>query len=324
MAPVAKFKKRNIMNRLQRNVVALGALILGATAAQAQTTTTTLVHYWNFNGIIAAYHNPSIPAIHASYSTLDTNKANVVYKLAAGASQTYAGYIDNVAGDTLNARMGAAAGNGLRVRNPSDSMELRVYAPTTGYYGNITIKYETQSSSTTSGQLAQLFDYSVDSGATWKTSGLNMTIDSVNQPQFQGTSWGLVSLNFNNDTTVRNNAKFVFRVRFGGNTSMTSGNNRFDNMTVESTVTSQGIAVLNGNDGQTVLYPNPAGAALHISTPVQGLKTIACYDLSGRKVYETTTGEKELTMNTDLLTPGTYYLYIVSGNHTDVKAFSKQ
>ncbi len=212
---------------------------------------TSLIHFWHFNNLLTAYHNPGIPSIKADFSAIDTNKAAIVYLLEPGTSTAYAGYIDNVAGSHTNARLGVDSGQALRVRNPSDSMELRFYIPTTNYK-NITLNYVVESSSTTSGQLAELFDYSIDSGTTWKTTGLNMTIDSITQPQFQGTNWGLISINFGADTNVNNNPRLVFRIKFGGNTSKTSGNNRFDNVTVEGT--------------PTVTLPPPA-PAITISSP---------------------------------------------------------
>ena len=111
-------------------------------------------------------------------------------------------------------------------------MELRLYIPSTNYH-NLTLKYEVQSSSVTSGQKVQNFDYSVDSGLTWRTTGLNITFDSITQAQFQGTNWGLITINFGSDSSVNNNPKLVFRIKFAGNTSLTSGNNRFDNITLD-------------------------------------------------------------------------------------------
>lgn len=311
------------MKQLRLMIACAGALLATIPAAEAQTT---LLHYWNFNGVTTAYHNPSIPAIHANYSVIDTNKANVVYHLAAGASSTYAGYIDNVTGDTMNARMGAVAGNALRLRNPSDSMDLRVYAPTTGYHGDLTIKYEVQSSSTTSGQLAQLFDFSTDSGATWKTTGISMTIDSISQTQFQGTSWGLITINFT-DTTVRNNAGFVFRVKFAGNTSLTSGNNRFDNMTVESTASITVPTAVNNlaaNEAKYILYPNPTTDNIRIVAPEAGAKAVSVYNVSGCNVAFVASSDKEIFVNTAALPQGVYYAYIKTANHTEVIPFVKK
>ncbi len=200
-----------------------------------------LIHYWHFDALAAAgvYHNPNIPAIPADYSVITPNPAKILYLLEPGTSPTYAGYIDTVGGDTTNSQLGNGAGKAMRVRNPSDSMELHFVIPSTGYK-NITVNYGLESSSINSGQLVEHFDYSVDGGTTWKSSALTVnggnvdTLD-VTQSQYQGVSWGLVTIGFGNDTTVNNNANLVLRLKFTGNTSKTSGNNRIENVTVDGT-----------------------------------------------------------------------------------------
>jgi hypothetical protein len=238
----------------------------------------SLVHYWSFNSFASVFHNPGIPALTAEYSAIDTSKAKIVYLLTAK-NQSYAGYIDTVAGDTMNSRLGAPAGRSLRVRNPSDSMELRFYIPSTNY-SNLVLKYEVESSSVGSGQKAQLFDYSVDSGATWKTTGLNMTVDSITQSQFQGSSWGLISINFGTDTTVNNNPRLVFRVKFGGNTTLTSGNNRIDNVTLEGVYTAPPlpplpvITINNPRQGDTLTFGQQEVISFSVTSTVQPFRVI--------------------------------------------------
>ncbi len=231
----------------------------------------TLIHYWNFNKLTAAYHNPNIPAIKADFSQIDTNKATVAYTLFPGTSSTYTGYIDNVAGDTMNSRLGATAGQALRFRNPSDSAELRLYIPTNNY-SNISVKYELLSSSTTSGQKTQLFSYSTDSGVTWKGRANGLTVNGANvdtldvtQSKYQGASWGLVTIGFGGDTTVNNNPRLLLRIRFAGNTSLTSGNNRFDNLTVEGGAVPRTITVTKPIITDT-LYSGLRGTITYSST----------------------------------------------------------
>ena len=214
-----------------------------------------LIHYWNFNTLTTAFHNPGIPSIPADYSVFPANPATFVYWLDPKASSNYGGYIDNVApGDTGNARLGAPGSNALRVRNPSDSMEMRFYISTLGYQ-DIHISYALQSSSTTSGQLVEYFDISSDSGKTWQYGYTSL---DVTQDKYQGTNWGLVQLNFSGDTTINNNPNFVFQIRFSGNTTGTSGNNRFDNICVEGTKmavvsTKKGIFVYSPAETDTLL-----------------------------------------------------------------------
>ncbi|MFI5201388.1 MAG: T9SS type A sorting domain-containing protein, partial [Candidatus Kapaibacterium sp.] len=240
-----------------------------------------LIHYWHFDSLNTAYHNPGIPVIPADYSAISPNPAKILYVLEPGTSSTYAGYLDNVAGDTTNSQLGAVAGQALRVRNPSDSMELRFVIPTTGY-NNISFQYALESSSTTSGQLVEHFDYSPDGGTTWKSSsltvyGANVDTLDVTNPIFQGTSWGLVTIGFGSDTSVNNNPNLILRIKFSGNTSKTSGNNRFDNVTVEGTqigqvvTTPASISVLTPSAGDTIY----AGAHQTISYAIAGPVTLA-------------------------------------------------
>ncbi len=226
---------------------------MASRGTQAQSL--SIIHYWHFNTLITAYHNPGIPALKADYSAIDPSKALCVYTLVPGASANYAGYIDNNAGGTTNARLSTGPGQALRFRNPSDSSELRFTIPTTNFK-NIVINYALESSSTTSGMLTELFDYSPDGGTTWK-KGMTVVGQSrtdsldVSQTMYQGALWGLVTLTFPvaDSANVNNNPNLVFRIKFRGNTSGSSGNNRFDNFTVEGT------------------YAVPVAASIQLITP---------------------------------------------------------
>src|ERR1035437_6529137 len=120
-------------------LLCLSAMITLNVDSNAQSR---LIHYWSFNTFIGVFHNPNFYGIPADYSIIDTSKAKVLYKLMPGVSLAYLGYIDFVASvltdyDTVNARFSAPGGNGIRVRNPSDSAYLYIYMPTTNYQ-NIT------------------------------------------------------------------------------------------------------------------------------------------------------------------------------------------
>lgn len=190
--------------------------------------TKKLIHYWHFNNTVAGVHLGSIPA---DYSTL--GNASIIYKPVKvdGAADTVNAYIDNLAGDTINQRPGyggccGATNYAVRTRNPSDYMQFLWYIPTIKYQ-NIVIKYETESSSTGSGQHEQVFSYSVDSALTFTTAGLPMAFDSA------GLTWGKVVLDLSSIPAVNNNSKLVFKMLFTAPNTGTSGNNRFDNITVE-------------------------------------------------------------------------------------------
>src|SRR5258708_1902334 len=191
----------------------------------------------------------------ADYSALDKSKARVTYFLLPGTSLTASKrYIDPVAGvDSINARFsivptGTGGNNALRLRNPLDSMELRIFAPTTGFTG-IVFKYALQSSSNTNGDSTDWFDYSIDGGVTWKSglaSGMKVNgrvSDTVSTlwNTYQGdVNWGLVTVDLSADKSVENNPNFVFRIRFLAGANHQSGNNRLDNMTFEGFGASSG------------------------------------------------------------------------------------
>ena len=162
----------------------LFVVLLCLAAASFQSNGQTLMYYWNFNTWTPLYTAATpvsgtagglgiYAAIPADYAAggLSTANADWVEKTIPGVSSSYSTYCDNTAvGDTTNARMGAIAGAGFKARNPNDSMELLIYAPTTGFT-NLWIKYACELSSYNSGDSVNVFSYSNDSGATWKTSG---------------------------------------------------------------------------------------------------------------------------------------------------------
>jgi len=219
------FNKTDLKKKTLLVIVCLFALLLSQTEVQAQTK--KLIHYWHFNNTSSGAHLGAIPA---DYSTL--GNSSLIYKpVPGGGSDTTQAFIDNLAGDTINQRPGyagccGASNYGVRTRNPSDNMQFLWYIPTTKYQ-NIVIKYETQSSSTASGQHRQIFSYSLDSALTFTTAGLPMTYDSA------GLAWGKVILDLSSISTVNNTGKFVLKMRFTPPNTGTSGNNRFDNITVE-------------------------------------------------------------------------------------------
>ncbi len=300
--------------------------------------TSGLIHYWSFNhGTLTdgTVYTPHIAPVHADYSTIDINKAQIWYKTWSAtplvSDSTYLDSVSVVAGspdfDTVNARFGEPSGAALRARNPSDSFALYFYIPTTNYK-NIVLKFASESSSTTHGMLHQLYDYSVDSGKTWKTTALSETTDSA------WLMFHLITVSFNDasDSFVKNNPKLVFRIKFQGNTTGTSGNNRFDNITVEGD-TCIGCTMptaINNISNTTVnictLYPNPTNGQLYISTPSEGQKAILIMNVEGQRVYAAQHNEKLVSINVAQFTPGMYYVNVhdvTTGNNYTMK-FVKQ
>jgi DNA repair exonuclease SbcCD nuclease subunit len=189
-----------------------------------------IIHYWHFNNTLPANGGGGIKlgAISADYSTI--GNANIVYKPLPGVLYDTTGIMDNLVGDTTNQRIAYInnlnVNNAVRTRNPSDSMQFVWTLPTTNYK-NIVIKYATQSSSVGSGQHRQNYSYSLDGGLNYTTANLPMAFDSA------GLNWGLVTVDLSSITAINNNPNFIFRILYSAPNTGNSGNNRFDNITVE-------------------------------------------------------------------------------------------
>lgn len=246
----------NYMRKFYKVIAIVCVMMMAYTGSRAQSI---LMHYWHFNTLSGSSYTDTIHGIPADYTTIDTAKVKILYAKMPGTSTAYISYIDNYATgtadhDTVNIRMGVVAGNALRTRNPSDSMQLLMYIPSTNY-SHILLQYAGENSSVASGMLHQLYDYSVDSGATWRTSGLSVTSDSAWLVFHRAT------ISMATDSMTRNNRKLVFRIRFSPNNTGTSGNNRFDNVTVEGdTITASAINIAASPAGSIC-----AGTSVHFT-----------------------------------------------------------
>ena len=316
---------------MKKQLQILSLAITFAMGVALQSNGQTLIHYWHFNNYAqGAMHTDTIHAVAADYSDLSVATANILYAEIAGTSPVYNSYVDSVqpsAGapdyDTVNTQMSEPAGAALRVRNPSDSMQLYFYIPTTNF-NNIVLSYGCESSSATHGMLQQVFDYSVDSGLTWRTSGLSIPSDSTK------TVFTRTTVSFPADTQVNNNPKLVFRITFLGNNTGTSGNNRFDNVTVMGdsigAVSPTYVGQLNANKLSYTVYPNPAGTTINISGIDAGDKLVMIFNELGQNVYTGSKNGKGFSLDVSALDAGNYYLRVRSNltGKTDMMKFVKQ
>ncbi len=171
----------------------------------------TLIHYWHFNNLTSG----NLTSIPADYSV--GNNASVTY------SGTGSGYMDRVNdGTLLNASIGQPAGEALRVRNPSSNRELIFSLPTSGY-DDIVFRYVVKR--TTNGARQQTVYYRTSDHSDWVifSDTLNIT-ETYRQFRF----------NFAGIEEAADNPHFSIRILFHGEeASGTSGNNRFDNISLE-------------------------------------------------------------------------------------------
>ncbi|MEO8769405.1 MAG: hypothetical protein ABI402_04955 [Ferruginibacter sp.] len=174
--------------------------------------TRTAIHYWNFN---------NVPTLLSATSTI--GGASLVYQGAA--------YDDVQPGTTLNARNGDIDGSGLRLRNPAGDFILSL--PTINYK-DIVFSFALQRSS--SGAQQNTISYTID--------GVNFITDSL-QPHMlkPDTLWNQYYFDFSSIKRANDNPNFKIKIEFAINTDGTSGNDRYDNITVDGNIINTVVAL---------------------------------------------------------------------------------
>jgi len=164
-----------------------------------------LMYYWSFNNTV------SLDSLIAPVISIGTNQLN--YEGA---------FFDEVNdGTEINARSSVESGSALRLRNPSDYLDIEF---STSGYKDIVIQYATMR--TNSGAMIQQILYSTD-GSTFINSGIEQTEFSI------GLDWELKVINLKPINAANNNADFRLRLKFAEGSENPSGNNRIDNLTIE-------------------------------------------------------------------------------------------
>jgi hypothetical protein len=176
-----------------------------------------LVHYWHFNTLPEGTISDAVPA---DFSLL--TGANISYPGTGG------GYADRIDGSDINARNSAVAGFAFRARNPANTRQVLIVAPSTGYK-DLVVKYAAVR--TANGAQEEELQYSANGGTTWTKVGQTVTI---------GLDYALYTFDLSAITAVNNNPGLQFRIlQVGDAAAGTSGNNRFDNITVEGVAISE-------------------------------------------------------------------------------------
>lgn len=164
----------------------------------------SLMYYWDFDNTDSSKHG-------ATYT---------ITGLSGASFKAYSSYVDYTTGTLVNVQRSGTGGSCLRVRNPSDSIIFTM--PTTGYK-NMTFQFAEQRSS--SGPPQNAIYYTTD-GKNYISSGL------ANNAYLVDTTFGLHAFDFSADANTNNNPKFAVKIIFSNNNTGTSGNDRFDNVTL--------------------------------------------------------------------------------------------
>jgi hypothetical protein len=183
-----------------------------------------LIHYWHFNQSII--ENDMVP------SDFSLVGSPVISYPGQGAGymdfRTYRA-ADPVSNFNLQLGEGPDQGAVLRVRNPANTRELIIEAPSTGYEKLVVAFAVTRSGS---GGQEQEFYYSADGGANWVMVGQAYGVTEIDS---SAENFGYVHKTFDLSAvaSINNNGNLKFRIMaVGEGADGGSGNQRFDNLTV--------------------------------------------------------------------------------------------
>ncbi len=248
-----------------------------------------LVHFWHFNHLPDGILGPQ------SANISETEEPASISYMGDGD-----GYTDRVSdGTEINGRNGIAAERAFRVRNPSDSRELLLDLPTTGYE-EIVMKYAVKR--TSNGAQVQDVFFRKEEGGAWTSVRENLQIDEDYQ---------LIEIDFSMVEGVNDNPYFAVKILFPHESaSGTSGNNRFDNISLEGyVVRDTSIQQEEENNSGVKIFPIPASDVLHIESKHEIL-AIDFFDMKGKLIKQERPFSFSHTVAIDNLISGAYFVEI--------------
>ena len=203
---------------LVAGVVALWGL---ATPLLAQDDDLELLHYWSFNDPEEEGNPWPAPV------SPDAGSGVLTYTFDPGS-------LNDFGGTTTNARLGESAGSTFTAAGSSQNGSHVDLAVPVGGFEDIVLSYASRGTGT--GFSTHEIQYSTDGGASFEA------IQTFTGRNDTGSSFDLLEVDFSGLDMVSDNPDFVIRITVDGATSG-SGNNRFDNITVE------GVALDEVEDG---------------------------------------------------------------------------
>jgi hypothetical protein len=242
----------------------------------------TLIHFWHFN---------ELPDV--------LNEVMADHSLGGGMIVYQDGNMDRVNdGTLLNADQGVPAGAALRVRNPSYNRELVFSLPTSGYK-NIVFRYMVKR--TPNGARKQTVYYRDKAGSGWTPFGDTLMITETYR-QFR--------FDFSKIAEAEDNPEFSIRIMFhGAEAEDASGNNRFDNITLEGR-----ILIDDDDDDIDGVKVYHSASNLHVEIPYHGLAHIEVFNLSGHALGRFHAFDKGLHSFWFIPPAGIYIVRVQAGN----------
>lgn len=224
-----------------------------------------LIHYWHFNTLDTPNDVVVIPA---DYSIIQGTTPLMRY---TGSGPRDMDAVDT--GSDINLHLSQPAGRAVRVRNPSEGRSLVFDMPTSGYKD---IKFAYAVERTNQGMLKNIISYSID--------GTQFSQANLSQVEFDITpGYDLVFIDFTDIPAVNNNPNFRIRIQFIGNTQTSSGNNRFDNISLKGIQIESQVSIASSELYDAQIFPNPTNNLLEVRSS-HVMNNLEILDLSGKKV----------------------------------------
>lgn len=282
------------------NITPTGNTSLTAYFTESQEPVSQLIHYWHFNNL----PDGTLTSVQSDFSEIQG--ALIRYPGTGEGYMDRRTHRDEDPVSNLNLQLGQEPDQGavLRARNPSNTRSLIIETPTNGYK-NINLTFAT--TRTNNGATQQEVYYSSDGGAEWHFSGQSYTLPIL-------PDWDLISIDLSGIENVNNNDDLQFKVVFSGNnTSGSSGNNRFDNISVSG--------VLSNTASETPTYasylsvrPNPAKDffTLYIGNENNPKGVLRIYTVAGNIVKEHNINQAQTPVFIGDLKQGLYILSFIN------------
>ena len=263
-----------------------------------------LVHYWHFND----QEMTGDEEVFSDFSMV--GEGVITYPGEGDGYMDFRSHRESDPVSNFNLRLGQEPDQGavLRARNPSIDRELLIAAPSTNF-ADLVVTFAT--TRTENGSQEQEFYFSPDAGDTWVLAKEAYTIPFLEDEE------GIylhVEIDLSGHPEVNDNPDLHFKVLFvGEGNDNPSGNNRFDNLSVDGRALSDDVSVTEPalNAPGMELYPNPAGDHFNIAVDEANM-LIRIYEMSGRLVYQGSTQSGSLTLRTSRFSPGIHIIRAIS------------
>jgi hypothetical protein len=261
-----------------------------------------LIHYFHFNEMDGS----SVTEVHSDYS-IGVLSAMITYPGTGDGYMDARTHRDSDPVSNFNLRQGQEPDQGavLRARNPANTRELLFEVPSTGFERLVVMYAATR---TENGGQEQRFEYSPDGGTTWV-----QPIDDYAVPFIEDEE-GIylhVTIDLTDIDEVDDNPDLHFRIlSVGEGNDNPSGNQRFDNFTVDGLPLDDDVSVINIDHLPGIFVsPNPARGPVNISVDEPGT-LIRVFSVSGAVLLQTTVRGEQTTIDTSNFDSG---LYIIQG-----------